>query len=54
VVGDRDPVTPPDRAQEMASAIPRARLEIVEGAGHLTPLEQADAIAHILMEWLSD
>jgi pimeloyl-ACP methyl ester carboxylesterase len=54
VVGDQDAVTPPDRAQEMASAIPGARLEIVEGAGHLTPLEQADAIERILMEWLSD
>ncbi len=54
VVGDQDAVTPPDRAQEMASAIPGARLEIVEGAGHLTPLEQADAIERILTEWLSD
>jgi pimeloyl-ACP methyl ester carboxylesterase len=53
VVGDQDAVTPPDRAQEMASAIPEARLGIVEGAGHLTPLEQADAIERLLMEWLS-
>lgn len=54
VVGDEDAVTPPDRAQEMASAIPGARLEIVEGAGHLTPLEQAGAVERLLMSWLSD
>jgi pimeloyl-ACP methyl ester carboxylesterase len=54
VVGDQDAVTPPDRAQEMASAIPGARLEIVEGAGHLTPLEQAGAVERLLAAWLSD
>ncbi len=54
VVGDQDAVTPPERAQEMASAIPGARLKIVEGAGHLTPLEQPDAIERLLTEWLSD
>lgn len=52
LVGDRDALTPPDRATEMASAIPGARLEIIEGAGHLTPLEQPDAVGRRLSEWL--
>jgi len=54
LVGDRDGITPPDRAQEMAAAIPGARLEIIEGAGHLTPLERSDAVERLLTEWLSD
>ncbi len=54
LVGDKDAVTPPDRAREMASAIPGARLEIVEGAGHLTPMERPDAVERLLTEWLSD
>ena len=33
---------------------PFPRLEIVRGAGHLTPLEQADAVERLLMEWLLD
>jgi len=52
LVGDGDVLTPPDRAIEMASAIPGARLEIIEGAGHLTPLEQPDAVGRLLSEWL--
>lgn len=53
LVGDRDAVTPPDRAREMASAIPGARLEIIEGAGHITPLEQPDTVERLLAGWLS-
>ena len=52
LVGDRDALTPPDRAIEMTCAIPGARLEIIAGAGHLTPLEQPDAVGRLLTEWL--
>lgn len=52
LVGDRDALTPLDRAIEMASAIPGARLEIIEGAGHLTPLERPDAVGRRLSQWL--
>jgi pimeloyl-ACP methyl ester carboxylesterase len=54
LVGDADRVTPPDRAAEMASAIPGARLEVVPGAGHLSPLEQPEAVAEALSIWLSN
>jgi pimeloyl-ACP methyl ester carboxylesterase len=39
VVGDEDVLTHPDHSREMATRIPRARLVVVPGAGHLTPLE---------------
>jgi pimeloyl-ACP methyl ester carboxylesterase len=54
VVGDQDALTPPDRAEEIASAIPGARLEIIDGAGHLSTLEQSDAVDRLLFDWLAD
>src|SRR5690606_30346464 len=36
LVGELDTLTPPDRAAEMAAAIPRAREIVVPGCGHLS------------------
>lgn len=54
VVGDQDALTPPDRAEEMAAAIPGARLEVIVRAGHLSTLEQPDAVNRCLYDWLAD
>lgn len=43
VVGDQDRVTPPALSKELAHLIPGARLELIEGAGHLGNVERADA-----------
>ncbi|WP_122984783.1 alpha/beta fold hydrolase, partial [Paraburkholderia hospita] len=40
LVGDSDPVTPPDRSEEIAAAIPNARLSVVPHCGHASTLEQ--------------
>jgi pimeloyl-ACP methyl ester carboxylesterase len=53
LVGDKDPLTPPDRAEEMAAAIPEARLVIVPDCGHISTLEQPEAVNRALIEWLS-
>ena len=42
VVGERDTLTPPSEARQMASAIPGARLVVVAGAAHLVPIEAPD------------
>jgi 3-oxoadipate enol-lactonase len=42
VVGDQDIVTPPALSEELAVAIPGARLQIIAGAGHLTNIEMPD------------
>jgi pimeloyl-ACP methyl ester carboxylesterase len=52
VVGDADALTPPDRAEEMARAIPDARLVVVPDCGHLSTLEQPLAVTDALQEWL--
>lgn len=53
VVGEDDQLTPPAGAQAMADAIPGARLAVVPGAGHLTPLERPDATSRLLAEFLA-
>ncbi len=52
LVGADDAVTPLDRAEEMAELIPQSRLEVVEKCGHLSPLEQPDAVSAAMAAWL--
>lgn len=53
LVGDQDGVTPPEHAHEMADAIPGATLVIVPDAGHVSTLEQPDAVNAALLDWLA-
>ncbi len=48
VGGTADVMTPPGAARELAAAIPGARLEIMEGGGHMLMLERATAIDDLL------
>ncbi|MGH3675970.1 MAG: alpha/beta fold hydrolase [Mycobacterium sp.] len=47
--GDRDLLTPVDRSEAMAAALPKSELVIVGGAGHLVQLEQPEAIDDALV-----
>lgn len=53
LVGDRDPLTPPIRAREIASALPGAHLVIIPDCGHASTLEQPQAVSAALEEWLT-
>lgn len=53
LVGDSDPVTPPEFAHEMAEAIPGAKLVIVPECGHTSPLERPEAVNAALRDWLA-
>lgn len=44
VVGEHDVITPPADAAAMAAGIPGARLVIIPGAGHLSPIENPRAV----------
>ncbi|MGI6246474.1 MAG: alpha/beta fold hydrolase [Pseudochelatococcus sp.] len=46
--GEHDALTPPALHRDMAAGIPLSRLEIVPHAGHLTPIEQPDAVTSAL------
>lgn len=52
VVGRQDQVTPVARAEEMAADIATSRLVVIEGCGHMAPLEQADQVTAALRRWL--
>ena len=52
LVGEADELTPPDRAAEMARAIPAAREVHVADCGHLSALERPDEVTRALLGWL--
>ena len=50
--GEADRLTPPEVSEEIAAAVPRARLEIVAGAGHMLTMEQPARVNALLADWL--
>jgi len=54
LVGDRDEITPPDRAAEIAEGLAGARLVTVKECGHLSALERPEAVTDALTAWLAD
>ncbi len=51
--GRHDTLCPVERHEEMAALVRGARLLVVEGAGHLTTLEQPQAVNAALERWLA-
>jgi YbgC/YbaW family acyl-CoA thioester hydrolase len=52
IVGEEDAITPPDGARRIAAAIPGARLVVVPGAGHLTPVERPSETTAAIRDFL--
>jgi pimeloyl-ACP methyl ester carboxylesterase len=52
VVGALDRLTPPELARKIADQIPEARLEIIDGAGHLSNIEQPGAFNQVVLDFL--
>jgi pimeloyl-ACP methyl ester carboxylesterase len=50
LVGEQDVLTPPERAAEIATAIPGARQIVVADCGHLSALERPAAVTDALIE----
>jgi pimeloyl-ACP methyl ester carboxylesterase len=44
IVGEHDAITPPKVAEAMHSAIPKSKLEVIKGAGHMSPMEQPEQV----------
>jgi pimeloyl-ACP methyl ester carboxylesterase len=51
--GEADALTPPEHSREIAAALPRAELHVIEGAGHLPTLEQPARVLAHLLPWLA-
>lgn len=54
VVGDRDAITIPDAAREMATGIADAKLVVVPRAGHMALVEQHAIVTAELAEWVAN
>lgn len=53
IAGRQDAICPPDLHVAMAAAIPGAALVVVEECGHLSSLEQPEAVTTALGDWLA-
>lgn len=53
-VGELDPVTPIEASEEIVAAVPNARLEVIEGAGHFSWLDAPDRFWPLLLNLLDD
>jgi pimeloyl-ACP methyl ester carboxylesterase len=54
IVGEEDVITPVEDARAMQEAIAGADLEIIPGAGHMTPVEQPERFIAVLEQFLDD
>jgi len=52
ISGERDPSTPPEHGELLASRIPGARFEVIPDAAHLANVERADEFNRLLEEYL--
>lgn len=52
IVGERDLLTPPELAREIADGIPNARLTTIAEAGHMAVAERPEAVNAALLAWL--
>jgi pimeloyl-ACP methyl ester carboxylesterase len=52
LVGEGDEATPPELTREIASGIAGSRLVVIPGSGHLSTLEEPNAVNQALAEWM--
>ena len=53
LVGSDDKVTPIDAAQAMTAAAKDATLTVIDGAAHLSPMEQAQQVNQAIIDWMA-
>ncbi len=52
IVGEHDVWSSPDQHRQMAARLRRPALTVIEGSGHMTPVERPEAVAAALLRWL--
>jgi 3-oxoadipate enol-lactonase len=53
VTGDEDVVAPPQAVRQMATKIDAARVEVLRGCGHWTPIEKPEECSELLKQFLN-
>lgn len=51
ICGKQDPVTPVSDHEAMAACVPGSRFVVIENCGHLSTIEQPEAVTSLLTEW---
>lgn len=54
IAGAQDELRLPEEAYELSNAIQGAQLEVVDGTGHMIPLEQPEVLSQIIIDWLDE
>ncbi|SFF26822.1 alpha/beta fold hydrolase [Paracidovorax wautersii] len=54
VCGKQDQWSPPERHEAMQEMVPDAMLRLVDHCGHMSPMEQPQAVATALLHWFED
>jgi 3-oxoadipate enol-lactonase len=54
IAGSADKSTPVDLVRSLAEAIPGARFEVIDGAGHIPSIEQPEALAGLIAKFLEE
>ena len=52
VVGDQDAITPPALSEMMNREIPRSKLVVIKGSGHMSPMEQPEQVNQALRQFM--
>lgn len=52
VCGELDTLTPPALSEEMVRMLPHGELALIEGAGHMAPMEAPEAVSAVLRAFL--
>lgn len=53
VVGEHDAITPKSAAESMNKAIPRSQLVVIPNAGHMSPMENPQAVDRAIQEFVA-
>jgi 3-oxoadipate enol-lactonase len=53
ITGDEDVVAPPQSVRQMANMISGARVEVLRGCGHWTPVEKPEECSELIRQFLS-
>lgn len=54
LVGEQDAISAPAEMKRIAAAIPESRFQVIRDAGHMTPVENPDAVTHALETFLKE
>jgi 3-oxoadipate enol-lactonase len=52
LVGEQDAITPPPMSQTMKTLLPQSKLTVIPDAGHMSPMEQPQAVNDALREFV--